>query len=150
MLHVIIAAIWNAIISASQTNHWDEHQTQITPENKDELMCLKAQRRQEYRERIPIERKFGPGKYGYRLNNIRTKRVDAFVAWINSILVMNLFILVRFFYLSEKSCCQNSILDGKKDHSQKNWIYSPGCNVIGTSIFSPLRNTVILIVSPTL
>jgi len=70
----------------------------ITPENKDELMRLKAQRRQEYRERIPIEGKFGQGKYGYRLNNIRAKRADTSVAWINSIfLVMNLLILVRFF-----------------------------------------------------
>ncbi|SEF41013.1 hypothetical protein [Nitrosomonas ureae] len=44
----------------------------ITPENKDELMRQKAQRRQGYRERIPIEGKFGQGKYGYRINNIRT------------------------------------------------------------------------------
>ncbi len=70
----------------------------ITPENKDELMRLKAQRRQEYRERIPIEGKFGQGKYGYRLNNIRAKRADTSAAWINSIfLVMNLLILVRVF-----------------------------------------------------
>ena len=48
----------------------------ITPENKDEMKYLKAQRRQEYRERIPIEGKFGQGKYGYRLNNIRAKRAD--------------------------------------------------------------------------
>ncbi|PTQ89960.1 DDE family transposase [Nitrosomonas nitrosa] len=45
----------------------------ITPENKDELMRLKVQHRQEYRERIPIEEKFGQGKYGYRFNNIRAK-----------------------------------------------------------------------------
>lgn len=70
----------------------------ITPENKDELMHLKAQRRQEYRERIPIEGKFGQGKYGYRLNNIRARRTDTSAAWINSIfLVMNLLILVRVF-----------------------------------------------------
>ncbi|PXX05891.1 DDE family transposase, partial [Nitrosomonas ureae] len=70
----------------------------ITPANKDELMRLKAQRRSEYRERIPIEGKFGQGKYGYRLNNIRAKRADTSVAWINSIfLVMNLLILVRVF-----------------------------------------------------
>ncbi|SOD19515.1 IS5 family transposase [Nitrosomonas ureae] len=70
----------------------------ITPENKDELMRMKAQRRPEYRERIPIEGKFGQGKYGYRLNNIRAKRADTSVAWINSIfLVMNLLILVRVF-----------------------------------------------------
>ncbi|MER2511561.1 MAG: IS5 family transposase [Nitrosomonas ureae] len=70
----------------------------ITPENKDELMRMKAQRRPEYRERIPIEGKFGQGKYGYRLNNIRAKRADTSVAWINSIfLVMNLLILMRVF-----------------------------------------------------
>ena len=69
-----------------------------TPENKDEIKRLKAQRRQEYRERIPIEGKFGQGKYGYRLNNIRAKRADTSVESINSIfLVMNLLILVRVF-----------------------------------------------------
>ena len=69
-----------------------------TPENKDEIKRLKAQRRQEYRERIPIEGKFGQGKYGYRLNNIRAKRADTSAAWINSIfLVMNLLILMRVF-----------------------------------------------------
>ncbi len=30
----------------------------------------KVQRQQEYRERIPIEVKFGQGKNGYRLNNM--------------------------------------------------------------------------------
>ena len=51
-----------------------------------------------YRERIPIEGKFGQGKYGYRLNDIRAKRADTAAAWINSIfLVMNLLILVRVF-----------------------------------------------------
>jgi hypothetical protein len=69
-----------------------------TPENKDEMKRLKTQRRQEYRERIPIEGKFGQRKYGYRLNNIRAKRADTSAAWINSIfLVMNLLILVRVF-----------------------------------------------------
>ncbi|WP_295623312.1 transposase [uncultured Nitrosomonas sp.] len=68
----------------------------ITPENKDELMRLKAQRRQEYREHIPIEGQFGQGKYGYRLNNIRARRADTSAAWINSIfLVINLLIWVR-------------------------------------------------------
>ena len=58
----------------------------------------KGWRLTEYRERIPIEGKFGQGKYGYRLNNIRAKRADTSTAWINSIfLVMNLLILVRVF-----------------------------------------------------
>jgi IS5 family transposase len=64
---------------------------------------LKAQRRQEYRERIPIEGKFGQGKYGYRLNNIRARRADTSVAWINSIfLVMNLLVLVQVFIRLKK------------------------------------------------
>ena len=70
----------------------------ITPENKDEMKRQKAQRRQEYRERIPIE-----GKYGYRLNNIRARRTDTSVAWINSIfLVMNLLVLVQVFICLKK------------------------------------------------
>ena len=65
----------------------------ITPENEDEVKRLKAQRRQEYRQRIPIE-----GKYGYRLNNIRARRAHTSIAWINSIfLVMNLLVLVQVF-----------------------------------------------------
>ena len=56
---------------------------------------MKAQRREEYRQRIPIEGKFGQGKSGYRLNYIRAKRADTSLAWINSIfLVMNLLILL--------------------------------------------------------
>ena len=70
----------------------------ITPENEDEMKRLKAQRRQEYRQRIPIEGKFGQGKHGYRLNNIRARRADTSIAWINSIfLVMNLLVLVQVF-----------------------------------------------------
>ena len=70
----------------------------ITAENADEMKRLKAQRRQEYRLRIPIEGKFGQGKYGYRLNNIRARRADTSTAWINSIfLVMNLLVLVQVF-----------------------------------------------------
>lgn len=69
-----------------------------TTENQDELKRLKAQRRQEYRERIPIEGKFGQGKYGYRLNNIRARRADTSIAWINAIfLVMNLLVLMQVF-----------------------------------------------------
>jgi transposase, IS5 family len=75
----------------------------ITPENEDEMKRLKAQRRQEYRQRIPIEGKFGQGKYGYRLNNIRARRADTSTAWINSIfLVMNLLVLVQAFFSVKK------------------------------------------------
>jgi len=71
----------------------------ITDENRDEQQRLKAPRRDDYRQRIPIEGKFGQGKNGYRLNYIRTKRADTSAACINSIfMVMNLLILVRIFF----------------------------------------------------
>ncbi len=71
----------------------------VTPANREELKRLKAQRRKEYLQRIPIEGKFGQGKHGYRLNYIRAKRADTSFAWINSIfLVMNLQILLRIFF----------------------------------------------------
>lgn len=72
----------------------------VTDANQEELKRLKAQRRKEYLERIPIEGKFGQGKNGYRLNYIRAKRADTSFAWINSIfLVMNLLILLKVFYV---------------------------------------------------
>jgi hypothetical protein len=71
----------------------------VTEANREELKQLKAQRREEYLQRIPIEGKFGQGKNGYRLNYIRAKRADTSYAWINSIfLVMNLLILLRIFF----------------------------------------------------
>jgi len=71
----------------------------VTAANREELKQLKAQRREEYLQRIPIEGKFGQGKNGYRLNYIRAKRADTSYAWINSIfLVMNLMILLRIFF----------------------------------------------------
>lgn len=71
----------------------------VTDGNRKEQKRLKALRQQEYRERIPIEGKFGQGKSGYRLNYIRSKRADTSVAWINSIfLVMNLLVLMKAFF----------------------------------------------------
>lgn len=70
-----------------------------TEANREELKQQKAQRREDYLQRIPIEGKFGQGKNGYRLNYIRAKRADTSVAWINSIfLVMNLAVLLRLFF----------------------------------------------------
>jgi len=46
---------------------------------------LKAQQREDYLQRIPIEGKFRQGKNGYRPNYIRAKRADTTFAWINSI-----------------------------------------------------------------
>jgi IS5 family transposase len=74
------------------------HPRKVTAADREELKRLKAQRREEYLQRISIEGKFGQGKSGYRLNYIRAKRVDTSFAWINSIsLVMNLKILLRIF-----------------------------------------------------
>ena len=71
----------------------------MTEANREELKRLKAQRREEYLQRIPIEGKFGQGKNGYNLNYIRAKRADTSFAWINSIfLVMNLLVLLRIFF----------------------------------------------------
>jgi hypothetical protein len=71
----------------------------VTEANLEELKRLKAQRRAEYLQRIPIEGKFGQGKNGYDLNYIRAKRPDTSYAWINTIfLVMNLQILLRIFF----------------------------------------------------
>jgi len=71
----------------------------VTEANREELKRLKAQRREEYLQRIPIEGKFGQGKHGYGLNYIPAKRADTSAAWINSIfLVMNLLILLRVFF----------------------------------------------------
>jgi len=68
----------------------------VTDEHREQIEKLKAQRREEYRQRIPIEGKFGQGKNGYRLNYIRAKLAATSSAWINSIfLVMNLLILLR-------------------------------------------------------
>jgi len=72
----------------------------VTTANREELRQLKAQRREDYRQRIPIEGKFGQGKNGYRLNYIRAKRADTSAAWINSIfLVMDLLILLRILFM---------------------------------------------------
>jgi hypothetical protein len=81
----------------------------VTEENKEEMKRLKAQRRADYLQRIPIEGKFGQGKSGYRLNTIKAKRADTSLAWINSIfLVMNLLILARIFFV----CCKKSLIKG--------------------------------------
>lgn len=62
----------------------------------EDAIC-RRQRQQDYRERIPIEGKFGQGKNGYDLNYIRAKTAKTSEAWIRSIfLVMNLLVLIRF------------------------------------------------------
>jgi hypothetical protein len=82
----------------------------VTEENREEMKQLKAQRRTDYLQRIPIEGMFGQGKSGYRLNYIRAKRADTSLAWINSIfLVMNLLILVRIFFARCKQSFSGAI-----------------------------------------
>ena len=71
----------------------------VTEENEAEQKKAKARRREAYRQRIPIEGKFGQGKNRYRLNYIRARRADTSYAWINSIfLVMNLMVLLKLFF----------------------------------------------------
>mgnify|MGYP002635692576 CR=1 FL=1 len=58
------------------------------------------QRRQDYRERIPIEGKFGQGKNGYDLNYIRARTAETSEAWIRSIfMVMNLLVLIKVLFV---------------------------------------------------
>lgn len=74
-----------------------------TETNKAVLKQQKAQRREDYRQRIPVEGKFGQGKSGYDLDYIKTKRADTSAAYINSIfLVMNLLVLLKIFFAQHK------------------------------------------------
>lgn len=83
----------------------------VTEANREALKQLKAQRRSDYLQRIPIEGKFGQGKHGYRLNNIRAKRADTSLAWVNSIfMVMNLLILARIFFAGCKKSQSGIVL----------------------------------------
>jgi IS5 family transposase len=70
-------------------------------ENAEQLKADKKQREKEYRQRIPIEGKFGQGKGAYRMNYIRAKRSDTSISWVNSIFfVMNLLVLFEWYFLS--------------------------------------------------
>ena len=69
-----------------------------TDKNRRQIREEKRRRKAEYRERIPVEGKFGQGKNGYRLNYIRSRTQVTSEAWIRSIfLVMNLLVLARSF-----------------------------------------------------
>jgi len=82
-----------------------------TAENKEELRNEKIRRREEYRQRIPIEGKFGQGKNGYRLNYIRAKTVKTSEAWIRSIFfVMNLMVLFKVFLFSRNNRLLRSVI----------------------------------------
>jgi len=69
----------------------------VTDENRAEISQIKRQRRADERNRIPIEGKFGQGKNGYRLNQIRVRLASTSESWVRSIfLVMNLMALLSF------------------------------------------------------
>jgi hypothetical protein len=77
-----------------------------TEANRETILKEKKRRIEEYRQRIPIEGKFGQGKNGYRLNYIRAKSSATSEAWIKSIfLVMNLLVLAKSFVLPLKRRC---------------------------------------------
>ena len=68
----------------------------MTDTNVDEIRRLKRQRRENERNRIPVEGKLGQGKNGYRLNQIRARLASTSDAKVRSIfLVMNLMALLR-------------------------------------------------------
>ena len=72
----------------------------ITEQNREQLKREKQQRQADYRQRIPIEGKFGQGKRAYGLNQIQAKTARTSEAWINSIFfVMNLLVLLRHFFV---------------------------------------------------
>ena len=79
-----------------------------TEENREELQKEKRRRKQEYKERIVIEGKFGQGKNGYRLNLIKAKLRKTSESWIACIFfVMNIVELSSkkinsFFYFLSK------------------------------------------------
>ena len=71
-----------------------------TEQNREQLKQEKQQRQADYRQRIPIEGKFGQGKRAYGLNQIQAKTACTSEAWINSIFfVMNLLVLLRHFFV---------------------------------------------------
>lgn len=81
----------------------------VTDENRSQLRKEKRRRKAEYRERTPVEGKFGQGKNGYRLNYIRTRTQTTSEAWIRSIfLVMNLLVLADSFLRLSKTGLLNS------------------------------------------
>ncbi|MBF0181974.1 MAG: transposase [Magnetococcales bacterium] len=76
-----------------------------TEANREELREAKRQRRRDHLERIPIEGKFGQGKNRHGLAKIRAKLADTSASWIRAIfLVMNLNLLVRFFFARNWPC----------------------------------------------
>ena len=88
-----------------------------TADNKEEISQAKQQRREDERNRIPVEGKFGQGKNGYRLNQIRARLASTSEAWIRSIfLVMNLVALLRFLLSTLKMTTFYAVSDSVKTY----------------------------------
>jgi len=67
-----------------------------TEGNKDILKAAKQLKKQENGTRNQIEGKFGQGKNGYNLNQIRARKIDTSESWICSIFfVMNIIQLIK-------------------------------------------------------
>jgi len=98
----------------------------VTKTNQAELKKQKAQRREDYRQRISIEGKFGQGQSGYDLGYIKTKRADTTAAYINSIfLVMNLLVLLKIFFAPHKVLFEELIR--KLFHSPRSVCFPQEC-----------------------
>ncbi len=102
-----------------------------TIDNRHLLRAEARRRRAEYRERIPIEGKFGQGKNGYRLNYIRARTKATSEAWIRSVfLVMNLLVLAGTFFAPVKTALSYSysvVKDRFLSINRLVWAYaSPG------------------------
>lgn len=71
----------------------------------------RRQKQQDYRERIPVEGKFGQGKGGYQLNTIRARTAQTSEAWVRSIFfVMNLLVLIRIFCARMPECLRTHLM----------------------------------------
>jgi len=92
----------------------------VTDENKAEISQIKQQQREDERTRIPVEGKFGQGKNGYRLNQIRARLASTSEAWVRSIfLVMNLIALLRFLLPAPQIAKIYLILQSMLEHLRK-------------------------------
>ncbi len=84
----------------------------VTGENRIEISQIKRQQRKDERQRIPVEGKFGQGKNGYRLNQIRARLASTSEAWVRSIfLVMNLMALLRLSLPSWQTAALYAVLE---------------------------------------
>jgi hypothetical protein len=110
----------------------------MTQANKEAIQQEKRQRTEDYRQRIPIEGKFGQGKNGYNLNQIKAKTQKTSESWIAAIFfIMNLLVLSRIwdFLAQNKWKPRDSFIitvkniinrTGLAALSAKLGIYSPG------------------------